>query len=90
MKKFGFEWPDHMRCELFPEYGSVGGEVCMDPMDAEQQRKAASSPQSQSTSGTGKIGGKKLVVNQNIRPIKPNRPQVSREDMIRMELFGQM
>ena len=34
MKKFGFEWPVHMNCNLFPEYGSTK-EVCMDPMDAE-------------------------------------------------------
>jgi frizzled 5/8 len=33
MKKFGFEWPEHMNCNLFPEYGSVK-DVCMDPMDA--------------------------------------------------------
>lgn len=36
MKKFGFEWPEHMNCDLFPEYGSTK-EVCMDPMDAYQQ-----------------------------------------------------
>ena len=36
MKKYGFEWPDHMNCDLFPEYGSTK-EVCMDPMDQEQQ-----------------------------------------------------
>jgi len=35
MKKFGFEWPEHMNCDLFPEYGS-NKEVCMDPMDATQ------------------------------------------------------
>ena len=34
MKKFGFEWPEHMNCNLFPEYGSVK-DVCMDPMDAD-------------------------------------------------------
>lgn len=33
MRKFGFEWPEHMNCNLFPEYGS-DTEVCMDPMDA--------------------------------------------------------
>ena len=38
MKKFGFEWPDHMNCDLFPEYGS-SKEVCMDPIDAVEQRK---------------------------------------------------
>ncbi|CAF0736109.1 unnamed protein product [Brachionus calyciflorus] len=38
MKKFGFEWPEHMNCDLFPEYGS-SKEVCMDPMDAEEQQK---------------------------------------------------
>lgn len=38
MKKYGFEWPDHMNCDLFPEYGSTK-EVCMDPMDQEQQNK---------------------------------------------------
>ncbi|RNA27510.1 frizzled-8 [Brachionus plicatilis] len=37
MKKFGFEWPEHMNCDLFPEYGT--SEVCMDPMDAEEQKK---------------------------------------------------
>lgn len=37
MKKFGFEWPEHMNCDLFPEYGS-SGEVCMDPMDAQEQQ----------------------------------------------------
>ncbi len=35
MKKFGFDWPEHMNCDLFPEYGSTK-EVCMDPMDATQ------------------------------------------------------
>lgn len=38
MKKFGFEWPDHMNCELFPEYGS-SKEVCMDPIDAVEQEQ---------------------------------------------------
>ena len=37
MKKFGFEWPEHMNCDNFPEYGA--SEVCMDPMDAEEQKK---------------------------------------------------
>ncbi len=37
MKKYGFEWPEHMNCDLFPEYGSTK-EVCMDPMDQEQQQ----------------------------------------------------
>ena len=23
MKKFGFEWPEHMNCNLFPEYGII-------------------------------------------------------------------
>jgi frizzled protein 5/8 len=36
MKKFGFEWPAHMDCNLFPEYGS-SNQVCMDPMDAQFQ-----------------------------------------------------
>lgn len=34
MKQFGFEWPVHMNCDLFPEYGSLN-EVCMDPIDAQ-------------------------------------------------------
>ena len=37
MKKFGFEWPEHMNCNLFPEYGSTK-DVCMDPMDAENEQ----------------------------------------------------
>ena len=37
MKKFGFDWPERMDCDLFPEYGSTK-EVCMDPMDANQQQ----------------------------------------------------
>jgi len=37
MKKFGFEWPDHMNCDLFPEHAS-SKEVCMDPVDANQQK----------------------------------------------------
>ena len=36
MKKFGFDWPEHMNCDLFPEYGSTN-QVCMDPMDAQFQ-----------------------------------------------------
>jgi frizzled 5/8 len=36
MKKFGFDWPEHMNCDLFPEYGSPN-QVCMDPMDAQFQ-----------------------------------------------------
>jgi frizzled protein 5/8 len=39
MKKFDFDWPEHMNCDLFPEYGS-GKEVCMDPMDASSERKS--------------------------------------------------
>lgn len=38
MKKFGFDWPEHMNCDLFPEYGS-SKEVCMDPIDAEEQQQ---------------------------------------------------
>jgi hypothetical protein len=33
IEKFRFEWPEHMNCDLFPEYGSVK-DVCMDPVDA--------------------------------------------------------
>ena len=36
LKKFGFEWPEHMNCDLFPEYGT-SKDVCMDPIDATQQ-----------------------------------------------------
>lgn len=77
MKKFGFEWPAHMRCELFPEYGQVGGEVCMDPMDADEQKKK----------------GKKLVVNHNHnfgpkqRQQQQYKQQNSGSDLIKMELF---
>ena len=39
MKKFDFDWPEHMNCDLFPEYGS-GKEVCMDPMDASNEQKS--------------------------------------------------
>ena len=36
MRKFGFEWPEHMSCERFPEHGSPS-HVCMDPVDAVAQ-----------------------------------------------------
>ena len=58
MKKFGFEWPDHMNCDLFPEYGSAN-QVCMDPMDAQFQTTAAS---------------KKLNINHNLAPASLSPP----------------
>lgn len=53
MKKFGFEWPEHMHCDLFPEYGS-SNQVCMDPMDAQFQTTHAS---------------KKLNINHNLATV---------------------
>lgn len=43
MKKYGFEWPEHMDCDLFPEYGSTN-EVCMDPNDQEQKQQQEKKP----------------------------------------------
>jgi frizzled 5/8 len=41
MKKFSFEWPEHMSCELFPAHGD---EMCMDPREQphhnQQQQQA--------------------------------------------------
>jgi frizzled protein 5/8 len=37
MQKYGFDWPESMSCDAFPEYGS--DDVCMDPIDALANKK---------------------------------------------------
>lgn len=80
MKKFGFDWPDHMRCELFPEYGS--GEVCMDPMDAEEQRKPGNAKKQFSSRKNSRIHDYDNSI------IPTSSISLSQDDLIRLDLTG--
>lgn len=82
MKKFGFEWPDHMRCELFPEYGAVGGEVCMDPRDADPKT---------SNRNNNNNNQKKPTISTNGKQQKQSKKTTTTTstDLLKMELFEQ-
>jgi frizzled protein 5/8 len=68
MQKFGFEWPQHMNCEHFPQKSgedpSSPNVVCMDPMDQEAQRI---NQQKQLTLNLNLIPQPKLTVNHEVK-----------------------
>nr|XP_046260328.1 frizzled-7-A-like [Scatophagus argus] len=47
MNKFGFQWPERLRCEVFPVHGA--GEICVGQNTSEPSSPAPSPSHSQST-----------------------------------------
>lgn len=84
MKKFGFEWPEHMSCERFPEQReSSSGELCMDPMDSnsadEQVKKPSKAPSHKLSPKPHRIQPPTSIINADFT-----------KDLIEFDLIGQM
>jgi frizzled protein 5/8 len=75
MLKFGFEWPEHLNCDKFPQRGTSGDDssvVCMDPVDAEAQRLNQQ---------------QQLTLNLNLKKepeVQQKQPQLSADQKIRL------
>lgn len=83
MKKFGFDWPDHMNCDLFPEHGEAAGAVCMDPVDAQEAKK---------TNKDTKKSNHNIIKQTKQHRLKPSfvTGGMNQADLIKFDLFGQM
>jgi frizzled protein 5/8 len=83
MQKYGFDWPEFMNCDLFPDYGSVN-DVCMDPIDATvDQQGTTNQPESLVESKTNSKPSKSLCQKpymQSLKSIQTHKPHDLQSD----------